>query len=120
MTNEIEIRVGDVNDVEARVIAQLHGARPSDAEAGQPVAISGVVRGPYCDQTRTLPAEFVFRDSGLGRAEAVIPDPCAWSPELPHMYQVQIEARRGERVVAQYQGSIGLRRGAKIGPSEPE
>jgi beta-galactosidase/beta-glucuronidase len=33
-----------------------------------------------------------------------------WSPELPHLYQVDVEACHGGRVIAEYHGKIGLRR----------
>ena len=53
-----------------------------------------------------------FRDlapNEKGLAEAVVPDPCMWSPEMPHLYQADVEARQGDRVVAEYHGTIGLR-----------
>lgn len=108
MKSDIEIFVGDVNDVEARVYARYVGA---ESEA---VELKGTLRGPYCDGSRTLPAKVAFRDLGprqAGFAEALVPDPCTWSPELPHLYQVDVEAQRGERVLAEFHGTIGLRQG---------
>ena len=49
-------------------------------------------------------------------AEAVVTDPCMWSPEMPHLYHVDVEARQGEQVVAEYHGTIGLRR---LAPRRP-
>jgi hypothetical protein len=76
------------------------------------VAIHGTLRGPFCETAKTLPASFEFRPV-LGRstatAEVYVPDPCVWSPELPHLYEIDVEARRGDEVVAAYHGSIGLR-----------
>ena len=43
-------------------------------------------------------------------AEAVVTDPCLWSEELPHLYHANVEALRGDVVVAEYHGEIGLRR----------
>jgi hypothetical protein len=58
-----------------------------------------------------LPAEFAFRRLEKDSvAQAIIPDPCTWSSELPHLYQVDAEARQGERVVAEYHGMIGLQK----------
>jgi beta-galactosidase/beta-glucuronidase len=108
MSKSIEIFVRDVSDVEGHVYARF-----VDASADEPVVVSGTVRGPYCERARTLPAEILFRDLGpkdMGLAEAVVPDPCVWSPELPHLYQADVEARQGELVVAEYHGMIGLRR----------
>jgi hypothetical protein len=103
MNNEIEILVGDVNDVEAQVYARYRGP---DAEHTD---LRGILRGPFCETSRTLPAEFSFRDTGqVGEALALVPDPCTWSPELPHVYQVDVEARAGDRVVAEYHGTIGV------------
>jgi hypothetical protein len=112
MSDEIEIFVVDVNDVEGHVLARFKRTN-STHDGGQPIVLSGTLRGPYCETARTLPAEFAFRDLGpqqTGLAEAIVPDPCVWSPELPHLYQVEVKARQDDRVVASYQGMIGLRR----------
>jgi beta-galactosidase/beta-glucuronidase len=104
MSSDIEIVVGDVTDVEARVIARYHGAKKD-------VVLRGTLRGPFCEKGRTLPAELIFRDfSNADRvqAEALVPDPCMWTPEMPHLYQADVEARQGERVLAEYHGTIGL------------
>jgi Glycosyl hydrolases family 2 len=112
MSDEIEIFVGDVNDVEARVFARFKGV-DSELAPGEPVFLKGTLRGPYCETARTLPADMTFRDLGptqTGLAEAIVPDPCVWSTELPHLYEVDVEARQDDRLVARYQGMIGLRR----------
>jgi hypothetical protein len=121
MSDAFEILLGDVNDVEAHVIARYRGSEPTDA----PVQLGGTLRGPYCESSRTLPAEFTFQSTqslppnvdhgkdasrNKATAKAVVPDPCLWSPELPHLYQADLEARVGARVIARYHGSIGLRR----------
>ena len=108
----IEIFTGDVSDVEARVYAPYHG--PAEG-----VALRGTLRGPYCENNRTLPAEFAFRDlteNKIARAEVVVPDPCMWSAEMPHLYQVDVEAVQDSRVIAEYHGEIGLRR---LAPRRP-
>jgi hypothetical protein len=112
MSSEIEIMVGDVTDVEARVFARYHGTE-------QEIKLRGTLRGPFCDKSRTLPAEFVFRNIGKDngvQAEAIVPDPCMWTPELPHVYQADVEARQGERLIAEYHGTLGLRR---LAPRRP-
>ncbi len=110
MSSNIEIIVGDVTDVEARVIARYQG--PMNG-----VALRGTLRGPFCEKARTLPAEFEFRDFGeSNRIETVVPDPCMWTPELPHLYLADIEARTGDEIIAEYHGTIGLRR---LGPRRP-
>jgi hypothetical protein len=114
MKDEIEIFVGDVNDVEARVYARYVGRTIDGATESAPIVLRGTLRGPFCEGVRTLPAVIQFRDlSGQnpGVAEALVPDPCTWSSELQHLYQVEVEARRGSQTVAAYYGTIGLRRG---------
>jgi beta-galactosidase/beta-glucuronidase len=107
MPGDLEITVGDVSNVEARVIARYAGA------AGHSVQIRGTLRGPYCAGMHTLPAEYAFRESAAGeaaQAEAIVVDPCVWTPEMPHVYQADVEARQSDRIVAEYHGQIGLRR----------
>jgi beta-galactosidase/beta-glucuronidase len=109
LLGEIEIAVGDVNDVEAHVYARCTLA----AAAGERVVLSGTLRGPYCAIARTLPAEFVFRElreGAIASARAVVPDPCLWSAELPHVYHAEVEARQGGQIVATFRGDIGLKR----------
>jgi hypothetical protein len=106
MADEIEIVVGDVNDIEARVQARYIGKATG-------VALSGTIRGPFCEKARTLPAEFKFHErdpTDSAVAEAIVPDPFTWSPEVPHVYRVEVTARQGERVLTEYRGEIGLRR----------
>jgi len=100
--------------MEARVFARY---RASDHEVpsveDEPIVVRGTLRGPFCENASTLPAEFTFRDSGKGElaeAEVVVPDPCLWSPELPHVYHVDVDAVQGNRVIATYRGPVGLRR----------
>ena len=109
--NEIEISVGDVTDMEAVVRARFLGDRIA--------TLRGTLRGPFCEKARTLPADFPFRDLGsqqLGTAEAIVTDPCMWTPEMPHLYRVEVEAIEGDRVVAEYHGTIGLER---LAPRRP-
>lgn len=109
--NEIEISVGDVTDMEARV-------RASFSSSGT-VTLRGTLRGPFCEKARTLPADFPFRDLGpqqLGSAEAIVTDPCMWTLEMPHMYRVDVEAVRDDMVIAEYHGTIGLER---LAPRRP-
>lgn len=111
MDNKIEITVGDVTDMEARVRARF---------LGDGIAIlRGTLRGPFCEVAKTLPADFPFRDLGpqqLGAAEAIVTDPCMWTSEMPHIYRVDVEAVHDGKVVAEYHGTIGLER---LAPRRP-
>jgi Glycosyl hydrolases family 2 len=112
-TSEFELTVGEVTAMEGRVIIQFRPpAEPGAADGPQPITLRGTLRGPYCEKARTLPAEFPFQDLSPARpltAEAVVPDPCLWSPDLPHLYRADVEAIRGAQVIAGYHGEIGLR-----------
>jgi hypothetical protein len=110
---EIEIAVGDVNDVEARIYARFVAAEGEATNPAEPITIRGTVRGPNCELARTLPAVFMFRGvsaESQSTAEALVTDPCRWSPELPHLYQCDVVAEQGDRIVAEYHGEIGFRR----------
>ena len=61
------------------------------------VTLSGHLIGPECRFARTLPAKILFQFRGRGAggellAEAIVPDPCFWTPELPMLYRVEIVA----------------------------
>ena len=112
LASDIEIVVGDVTDVEARVIARYRGTTDG-------VTLRGTLRGPFCEKARTLPAEFTFQyfgNRGGNQIETVVSDPCMWTPEMPHLYEADLEARRDGELVAEYHGSIGLRR---LAPRRP-
>jgi hypothetical protein len=110
MQNQIEISVGDVTDMEARVCARFCGA--------QPATLEGTIRGPFCDRGRTLPADFPFRGTAERPevAEALITEPCQWTAEMPHLYRVDVVARNGDKVLAEYHELIGLHR---LAPRRP-
>lgn len=49
-------------------------------------SINGIVRGPFCQRSRTLPSNHRV-ESG----RAVVVDPCFWTPKLPFLYEVQLQ-----------------------------
>jgi hypothetical protein len=114
---EIEIVVGDVNDVEARVYARYIAPADVATSSAEPITIRGTVRGPQCELARTLPAVFMFRGvpGEAPTAEALVTDPCSWSPELPHLYQCDVVVEQAGRIVAEYHGAIGFRRKSHSG-----
>jgi Glycosyl hydrolases family 2 len=108
-SGSIELTVAEVSNIEARVEARFCPAEGVGVGPGAPVVLKGLLRGPYCKRARTLLAEYPFRDAGDGSAAAVIPDPCLWSSEMPHLYHVELEALECETVIARCSGPIGLR-----------
>ena len=88
MNLEPAIFVGESSDALARVYATL----PRDGLADG-ARLEGELIGPYCRYSKTLPARIHFADRGPGAlllAEAVVPDPCFWSPDLPFLYTVEL------------------------------
>lgn len=82
---------------EARVGFQVLGVDAS--------SIIGAVNGPHCRFTRTLPATYSVRDGVV-----TIPDPCYWSPSLPHRYRVQLTGRALDGQPIALEDTFSLRR----------
>lgn len=98
---------GRVSQNSAQVYAQVT-SRPGGGEW----TLSGTVRGPRCQFSHTLPTSFSFRDAGRGStllAEAIVSEPCFWSPRLPSLYDVRIELCCGGDVQQTFERSLGIR-----------
>jgi hypothetical protein len=99
LASQIELFFGDANEAEARIYARLPTTESLAAST-----ISGRIIGPECRFAKTLPATIPFANRGSGPSglllEATIPDPCFWTPELPFLYRVIIEASGDANVEA--------------------
>jgi hypothetical protein len=110
MTNDLPILdlfYGDLTANRAVVYARL--SRPAD-DAG--LTLTGQIRGPRCLHAQTLPLASPLIDRGPGPtllAQAVVPEPVFWSPDLPAIYDVTVHLLRGSEVVATTHREIGLR-----------
>ena len=113
MLSELEIFFGDANNAAARVYARLE-------KAGLPqgCTLEGRVLGPTCKYSRTLLATVPFmakRSVGMPEeaaplvVEAIVPDPCFWSQELPFLYLAEIELRCGGQLLAAANQRFGIR-----------
>lgn len=113
MLEQLEVFFGDANNAAARVYARL----PS---AGLPAGcvMSGTVVGPTCEYSHTLSATIPFAARPATStaaelppllAEAIVPDPCFWSGDLPFLYQANVELRRGDELLGSQQRSFGIR-----------
>lgn len=113
MLGRLDIFFGDANNAEARVYARL----PS---AGLPAGctLSGNITGPTCEYSHTLSATIPLAARGATAtaaelppilAEAIVPDPCFWSGELPFLYLANVELRQGDEVLGSRQRSFGIR-----------
>src|SRR6516225_4867325 len=88
---------GEANEAEARVYARLPSAVPLDG-----YQLTGRLIGPECCFAKTLPATIPFVDRGPGNGlltEAIVPDPCFWTPELPFLYRAIVEVCFSRSVV---------------------
>jgi len=104
---ELDVFFGDLTVNRAFVYARM----PLPAEAGD-WSLSGQVRGPRCLTAQTLPATSLLEDLGPGptlMARAAVPDPCFWSPDLPAIYDLTVNLRRGGQIVATGSREVGLR-----------
>jgi hypothetical protein len=103
----LELFFGDASDTLARVYARLRGV---ESQGGYQLA--GVLTGPTCHYARTLGARLPWVDRGPGPsllAEALVPEPCFWTPEMPQLYHATVELRRGDTVVARCDRMLGIR-----------
>lgn len=111
MLDGLAVFHGEATTTLARVYARLPA---SDATAG--CELAGRVLGPRCRWAQTLPAASpLVARCGRGDgddallAEAVVPDPCFWSDELPMLYDVDLELRRGGATIAAARRAIAFR-----------
>ena len=111
--DRLNVFFGEATPTQARVYAQLpRGDWPLDAQ------LRGTLSGPTCRYAETLPTHYRFRDRGVLKGgasqeslliEAVVPDPCFWTPRLPYLYEVKLELRAGEEVLARMARPFGIR-----------
>jgi hypothetical protein len=107
MLESLQVFFGDTNPALARVYARL-----AAVPAGSNVKLSGTVSGPVCEYSHTLSATTRFLERGSAPAllaEAVVADPCFWSPELPMLYRVQVEVRENRELLAATDRWLGIR-----------
>jgi hypothetical protein len=79
--------------------------------------ISGHVTGPTCLYSSTLQARIPLAHRGLTKrgsrtaivAEAVVPDPCYWSTDLPFLYRLVGTIQCGEGEVIPFEQTFGMR-----------
>ena len=120
--NATEIFFGQATPAEARVYVRLEmPGMPSN------LTLSGKLSGPFCRYSQTLPLtvplHVIKGDPKVGLlpagdgggpqallAEVVIPDPCFWMPDLPFIYRVQLELRRGTEIIDKAERVLGVRR----------
>ncbi len=103
---ELELFYGSLSPAVGRVYARWGSAECAG------ISLRGTLTGPSCEYANTLPATSRFVDRGPGGpplAEAVVPEPSFWTPEIPHLYRAELELLDGGRVVAKAERTFGFR-----------
>jgi hypothetical protein len=107
LAERLEIFFGAASETMCRVYARIDFPQPLDR-----AQLTGTLTGPTCLYSETLPATFSFVDRGPGEsllAEAVVPEPCFWTPEMPHLYRAEVQLRDGGKLLAQVECTFGIR-----------
>lgn len=107
----LELFYGAASNNLARIYARV-AANGAFHEPYQELSLSGFVRGPECEYSRTLPATSPLVAQAPGEsllAQAIVPDPCFWTPDVPSRYQVQVELRRGKAVIDTVERELAIR-----------
>ncbi|MBW8884062.1 MAG: hypothetical protein JF612_04635 [Planctomycetia bacterium] len=105
--SDLDIFYGELTVNRASVYARL--PRPAD-DAG--LRLTGKVTGPRCFNTRTLPTTSHFCDLGAGPtllSRALVIDPSYWSADVPSIYDLVIDLRRGAKILATARREIGFK-----------
>lgn len=105
---QVDIFYGDAHEALARVYVRV----ASDTVSSD-VRIAGTISGPTCIYARTLPSHFRLTELPSGAeplAEAVVPDPCFWSPTEPYRYTARIRVSEGDVAQPLPERTFGIRR----------
>jgi hypothetical protein len=107
---ELDVAIIDATDVEAQI--EVRTRCPGRSFVQGDFHFRGTLTGPFCEGTRTLPARIPLRITGIGDeciAQAVVVDPCFWSPEMPYVYRVEMEVE-SDGQTERHEQMIGLGR----------
>lgn len=111
----VEIFHGEATPAVARLYVRLD---TDNSQSGW--SLAGQVKGPYRTDAHTLPATTPLVPCATGEsllAMAVIPDPCAWTPETPSMYQLDLQLHVPQERVMERQIVTGIRGLGARGPN---
>lgn len=103
----LRVHFGQTSSAEARVYVDLAGR-----DVAEGTRLSGVISGPQCAWSRTLSARLPLapcRGAGPPLAEAIVPDPCFWSPELPFLYEARVEIQVPGQATEVVERTFGIR-----------
>jgi hypothetical protein len=86
LSQAVEVYQSDFNSLTTSLYAALSGYVWDDGWR-----LEGCIEGPFCELSDTLAATIALIDQGPGDgllAAARMPDPCAWSADLPATYKL--------------------------------
>jgi hypothetical protein len=104
--DRLDLFVGGMSQAVCRVYARWANSVVEGAQ------LTGTLTGPTCLYGETLPATSRFLDRGPGGpplAEATVPEPSFWTPQMPQLYQARVQLRRGDQLQAEVTRSFGIR-----------
>jgi hypothetical protein len=117
--NAAPLLIVEMSGVVARVSIELPEVVDGEAPDANRLTWRGVIEGPFCEYASTLTAAVPLRKVGARPSsatesaalifETAIPDPCFWTPQLPHRYRVKLELARDNIVLARAERWLGLR-----------
>jgi hypothetical protein len=103
MQDQLELFITDRSENRARIV--LRPRRNSGVSQ-----ITGLVRGPFSDFSKTLTADSPLKPGIDGTFEALIFEPCYWTPSLPFWYDLQLATTFGDGTTRKEVLPVGLKR----------
>ena len=93
--------------------AEVH-VRFRDGAADGAVRLAGTLTGPRCGTSTTLTTAVRLIDAGMTdagpAARAILTEPSYWTPALPNLYQLDLQAEQDGRPGGSFRRLVGLRR----------
>ena len=107
---QVDLFLGHASDSEAHIYIRA-------CDNSTIARIEGTLRGPSCDYARTLPGECALRTlpdrlDHACLAEALLVDPCYWTPDLPFRYELHLRLTRRDGTSHSVRQIVGFRRWA--------
>jgi hypothetical protein len=90
------------------LVIRLAEQAKRNLDLATPVKWTGRIRGPFCNYSQTLAANYPLIGSDGGKsARAVIPDFCHWTAELPFTYDLELQCWCEEQLEGELRAKIG-------------
>lgn len=103
MRDQLNLIVAERTENHARIVL----APRDDSGIAQ---ISGVVRGPYSDFSKTLTSDSEIKVASDGSYVALVVEPCYWTPNLPFWYDLRLTVTLENGTSREEVISIGIKR----------